>query len=214
MVTIGEHHDVETVALITSMDQPLGHEVGNANEIRESVAVLRGEGPDDVTELTLALGEVMLALGGVDGGRSRLEDAIADGQAFQKLIDVARAHGGDTDVLEDTSLLEMAPLSESLIAGSTGHVTRCDALIIGQVATRLGAGREKIDDDVDHGVGVRIHAKIGDEVSAGDELATVWYRDQQRWDAQKMRLESAWTIADHPVDMPELVIERVDSGQL
>ena len=103
MVGIGKVHGVETVALITSMDQPLGREVGNANEIRESVEVLRGGGPEDVIELTLALGEVMLELAGVDGGRDRLLSAIEDGSAFRRLVDVAVAHGGDASVLHDPS---------------------------------------------------------------------------------------------------------------
>ncbi|HEY6634133.1 MAG TPA: thymidine phosphorylase, partial [Acidimicrobiia bacterium] len=95
MVGIGRANGVDTVALITSMEQPLGNEVGNANEIRESVDVLNGVGPDDVTELTMVFGEVMLELAGVPGGRERLQEAIATGQALQKLVDVTRAHGGD-----------------------------------------------------------------------------------------------------------------------
>ena len=105
MVGIGDRHGVKTMALITRMDQPLGREVGNSNEIRESIDVLRGEGPQDVVELTLAFGEVMLELGGVEGGRSRLMDAIASGAALQKLADVVEAQGGDPAVIHDPSLL-------------------------------------------------------------------------------------------------------------
>lgn len=105
MVGIGTNSGVNTVALITSMEQPLGREVGNANEIAESVAVLRGEGPEDVTELTFALAEVMLELAGIDGGRERLEETVASDAALQKLKDVAAAHGGDTSVLDNTELV-------------------------------------------------------------------------------------------------------------
>ncbi len=143
MVGIGAGNGVETVALITSMDQPLGYEVGNANEIAESVAVLRGEGPEDITELTLALGEVMLDLAGVEGGRDRLEETISDGSALRKLADITRSHGGDPAVLEDVSQLASAPNTEQVIAAETGFVTRCDALTIGLATTRLGAGRER-----------------------------------------------------------------------
>ncbi len=105
MVDIGRRNDVDTVALITAMDQPLGREVGNANELRESIDVLRGTGPDDVTELTMIFGETMLELAGIAGGRDLLTGAIDSGQALQKLIDVAVAQGGDPSVIEDPSLL-------------------------------------------------------------------------------------------------------------
>lgn len=210
MVGIGIRNEVHTVALVTSMHQPLGNEVGNANEVRESVEVLKGNGPADVTELTLSLGEVMLELGGVDGGRDRLREAIASGAALEKLEDVARAHGGDPSVLEDTSLLEMAANEAVLTAPRDGFVTRCDALTIGVAATRLGAGRERMDDDVDHGVGITLRAKIGDRVFAGDPLATVRYRDEAGWEAQKERLASAWVIGDTRPDPSDLVVERID----
>lgn len=214
MVSIGEHHEVRTVALITSMDQPLGNEVGNANEIKESVDVLRGEGPDDVTELTLTLGEVMLELAGVEGGRERLADAISSGIGLTKLMDVARAHGGDPAVLDDTSLLEVAPNEATITAGESGYVTRCDALTIGLVATRLGAGRETIDDEVDHGVSITLEAKIGHTVFEGDPLATVRFSDQSKWEAQKDRLASAWAIEPEQPERPDLIIERIDRTTL
>ncbi|HEU5112563.1 MAG TPA: thymidine phosphorylase, partial [Acidimicrobiia bacterium] len=95
MVDIGIRHGVRTIALITGMDQPLGREVGNANEMKESIAVLRGQGPDDVVELTFALGEIMMELAGIDGGRAALSEAIDSGKAFAKLIEVTKAQGGD-----------------------------------------------------------------------------------------------------------------------
>lgn len=210
MVGIGIRNGVETVALITSMDQPLGNEVGNANEIRESVEVLNGKGPADVTELTLSLGEVMLELGGVDGGRDRLQEAISSGTALDKLKDVARAHGGDPSVLDNPGLLEMAPNEAVVASPRDGFVTRCDALTVGVAATRLGAGRERKEDEVDHGVGITLQAKVGDRVSAGDPLATVRYRDETRWAAQNERLASAWVIEDTETEPPGLVLERID----
>jgi pyrimidine-nucleoside phosphorylase len=210
MVGIGIDNGVETVALITSMEQPLGNEVGNSNEIRESVAVLRGEGPADVTELTLSFGEVMLELAGMDGGRDRLEETIASGAALQKLIDVTRAHGGDPVVLEDTSLLETAPYEGVITAESSGYVTRCDAFTIGVGARRLGAGRERQEDDVDHGVGLSLRAKLSDKVTEGDPLAIVRYRDEARWVGERERLASAWSIGPEPPVTTDLILERVD----
>jgi pyrimidine-nucleoside phosphorylase len=214
MVEIGAKSGVETVALITSMDQPLGREVGNANEIRESVEVLRGAGPADVTELTLALAEVMLELAKVEGGRERLEEAVASGAALQKLKDVAAAHGGDVSVLDDTSLLEVADREAVITAPEGGFVTRCDALTIGLAATRLGAGRERKEDDIDRGVGITLSAKIGDEVTKGDPLAVVRFNDEGKWEGQRDKLASAWSISPDAPGSRALVLERIDSAQI
>lgn len=209
MVGIGNSYGVKTVALITSMEQPLGNEVGNASEIRESIDVLRGGGPADIRELTFALGEVMLELAGIDGGRDRLQQAIDDGSALQKFIDVTRAHGGDTTVIEDPSKLAVAPEEEHIAAPTDGYVTRCDAMTIGAVATRLGAGREKVDDEVDPGVGITLLKKIGDQVSKGETLAVVRFAEPQRWERQRSHLQTAWEIGADPVDPPGLVIDRI-----
>jgi pyrimidine-nucleoside phosphorylase len=213
MVGIGINNEVETVALITSMDQPLGNEVGNANEIRESVDVLNGKGPDDVTELTLSLAEVMLELGGVDGGRDLLFEMIDTGTALQKLKDVARAHGGDPSVLDDPSLLEVAEHEAVIEAPGDGFVTRCDAHTIGVAANRLGAGRERKEDDIDHGVGVTLLAKIGSPVSKGDPLAVVRFNDEEKWESQRDNLASAWSIGPDRPDLTDLILERVDRTQ-
>ncbi|MFO7298722.1 MAG: thymidine phosphorylase [Actinomycetes bacterium] len=209
MVGIGNSYGVRTVALITSMEQPLGNEVGNACEIRESIEVLNGGGPEDIRELTFALGEVMLELAGIEGGRERLQQAIDDGSALQKLIDVARAHGGDTSVIEDPSKLAVAPERAEVLAPADGFVTRCDAMTVGAVATRLGAGREKVDDRVDPGVGITVLKKIGDPVTEGEPLAVVRYSDPERWERQRPHLEQAWEIGPERVAPPRLIIERI-----
>jgi pyrimidine-nucleoside phosphorylase len=211
MVGIGESYGVNTIAFITSMEQPLGTEVGNANEIKESIDVLRGEGPDDVTQLTMAFGEAMLILGGIDSPRDRLDGAIASGAALDKLIEVTIAHGGDPRVIEDPSLLARAPKEAVVAAPFDGYVTRCDALTIGAASVRLGAGRAQKDDIIDPGVGVSVEAKIGDRVRAGDALAVVRYADESRWVAQRQNLASAWEISSERVQPPRLVVERINA---
>jgi len=210
MVDIGTGSGVETVALITSMEQPLGIEVGNANEIAESIAVLHGDGPSDVTELTMVLGEVMLELARIDGGRARLEEAIASGAALQKFIEVTQAHGGDVSVIEDPGLLATAPLEATIEAPGDGYVTHCDALTIGIAATNLGAGRVKKDDVIDPGVGISVLAKIGEHVAAGQPLASVRYSDESLWAANQADLASAWTISGTHLAPPTLIIDRID----
>ena len=211
MVDIGERSGVDTVALITAMEQPLGHEVGNANEIKESVDVLNGIGPADVTQLTMVFAEVMLELGGVEGGRDRLEEAISSGAALQKLKDVARAHGGDPEVLDDPTQLPTAKHEATITADEAGYVTQCDALTVGLVATRLGAGRERQEDTVDHAVGIGLHAKIGDRVEPGSTLATVRYNDERKWRDQSAVLATAWSIGPKRPPVSSLIIERIDS---
>ncbi len=209
MVGIGESYGVNTIAFITSMEQPLGSEVGNANEIKESIDVLKGQGPEDVTELTLAFAEAMLDLGGIAGGRQKLIEAIDSGAALQKFIEVTIAHGGDPGVIEDPSQLAKAPKEAVIAAPYDGYVTRCDALTIGSAGVRLGAGRAKKDDIIDPGVGISVKAKLGDPVSAGDPLAVIRYSEDARWADQRSHLASAWEISDEPVEPPRLIIERI-----
>jgi len=210
MVGIGNANRVRTIALITDMSQPLGMEVGNANEIRESISVLKGEGPPDVTALTMALGEVMLELAGVDGGRDLLQSKIDSGEALRKLKEVAVAQDGDPTVIDDPSLLPQGRYEASLPSPRSGYVQVCDALRIGTVVTRLGAGRVSMGDNIDPGVGVTVHKKVGDIVAAGDNLATVVHNDSRLWGEQREALFAAWTVGDERVAPPQLIVERIE----
>lgn len=212
MVGIGAAHGTKVVATLTGMDQPLGVTVGNANEIAESLDVLSGGGPTDVVQLTYSLGADMLMLGGIETDResalSRLEEAIASGAAMEKFQDVVAAQDGNPDVATDRSLLPSAPGRFELQADEAGYVTHCDARDIGVAAVRLGAGRERKEDEVDHGVGVTVLAKVGDKVDRGDLLAIIDYRDVDRLEAARPLLDRAWKIGDAAA-APELIIGRV-----
>ena len=184
------------------------------DEIRESIDVLRGHGPADVTELTMVFGETMLELAGIEGGRERLDEAIQSGAALQKFIEVVEAHGGDPLVIDDPSLLAVAPREAVVVAPDSGYVTRCDALTIGTVANHLGAGRERKEDTIDPGVGITLKAKHGDTVHQGDPLAIVHYSDESKWEAQRGTLETAWSISDELTRSQDLIIERIDASAL
>lgn len=214
MVDIGESRGIETVALLSDMSQPLGREVGNANEIKESIEVLMGEGPDDVTELTLALGEIMLELAGIEGGRDLLDETIVSGRALQKFIDVVEAHGGDAGVIEDPSRLPVAEHVEEVEAPRDGYVTRCDALTVGEAAMRLGAGRRHQEDTIDPAVGITLYAKVGAEVAAGDVLATVQHNSSDAFAAHHAHLRSAWEISDTAPEPNDLILERLDASTI
>lgn len=213
MVGIGRAHGTPVTAVLTDMDEPLGREVGNANEIKESIDFLRGDAAPDLKEVTYRLGVEMLLLAEVaadpEAARMALEEAVAGGAALEKLQQVIAAQGGDPRVADDTTLLPSAPHKHRVVASTTGSVAHCDALTIGRAAVRLGAGRARKEDEVDPGVGITIHAKRGDKVEAGQELATVIWRDEGRLQAALGLLDDAWTIVDKPAAVPQRIIGEV-----
>ena len=128
---------------------------------------------------------------------------------MEKFQEVIVAQDGNPAVADDRSLLPMAPLRFELTANAAGYVSKCDALDIGNAGVRLGAGRSRKEDEVDPGVSISLHAKLGDKVDKGQPLATIAYSDEARLEAAKPLLKRAWEIGD-PVDKPELVISRID----
>jgi len=202
MVELGAARGTRVVALLTDMDQPLGAEVGNANEIAESLAVLRGGGPPDLVALVLRLGEEMLLLGGVaadrEEARDRIEETIGSGRALATFRRVVAAQGGDPAVVDDPALLPLATGIHHVTSRRAGFVHRCDAATVGRAAVRLGAGRERKEDRVDPGVGITVHAKRGDRVASGDLLATVRFSDPDRLEACRALLEEAWVVDVDP----------------
>jgi thymidine phosphorylase len=174
MVALGEEHGVRTRALLTPMDTPLGRAVGNAVEVEESLAALRGEGPEDLMEVTLALARAMLDLTGLDADPAA---AIADGRALVAYRTMIRAQGGDPD-----ALLALAPhIRPSLPAPATGWLTRLDALAVGTAAWRLGAGRARKEDPVSAAAGIICLAKPGDWVHEGQPLLELRADDEDRF---------------------------------
>jgi len=213
MVGIGASYGTPVSALITDMSQPLGAAVGNANEIAESVEVLRGGGPSDLVEITYRFGVEMLLMAGVAGDRAaarvQMQRAVSDGRAFAKLEEVVVAQGGDPAVLHDTSLLASAPEETVVTAARGGVVTRCDALDLGVAAVRLGAGRATKEEQIDPGVGFTVCAKVGDEVAPGDPLVRIRWREPRRLAEAMPLVERAVVIGDGPATPPPLVHEEV-----
>lgn len=215
MVEIGQAYSVKTVALLTSMDAPLGNEVGNANEIAESIEVLRGEGPDDVVELTLALGIEMLLVAGIETDRDRaramLEATRTNGKALEVFTRVVEAQGGDPKVTEDPgSVLPKAPHRAEVNATASGFLQRLDALKIGIAAMRLGAGRERKEDTIDQAVGITVLVKPGKTVESGQPILNLSYRHPARLEEALSVLDGAIEIGDEEPDETKLIIERVE----
>ena len=211
MINLGKERNTQVTAILTNMDQPLGRAVGNANEMVESIEVLRGEGPADVRELTLLFAAEMLVLAGDDfeSATSRVHDALTSGAALDVLIRLTAAQGGDASYIEDPSKFEIARRRHVIQADRDGWVSKCDAGLIGTAAVRLGAGRAVKEDKVDSSVGFIIEAKIGDRVVRGQPLATVFYHDERKLDAALPVVASAWTITDTQPELPDLVIGKM-----
>jgi pyrimidine-nucleoside phosphorylase len=209
MRELGERAGRDVVCVLTDMDQPLGGAVGNALEVREAVATLRGEGPTDLTELVLVSAAHLLARSdlGVDEAeaRRRAEAAVADGSASDAYARWIEAQGGDPD----EAALPAAPIVREVAAPRDGAVARLGALAVGVAALHLGAGRRTKDDVVDHAVGVLCRAKRGDVVASGDVLAEVHARDEAAADEAVRAVSAAYELADEPPPARPIVLETV-----
>ncbi len=210
MLSLGEQAGREVVCLLTDMDQPLGAAVGNALEVREALATVRGRGPADFAELVLESCARLLALSdlgiGVDQGRARAEAAIADGSAEAMWNRWIRAQGGTPD----EAALETAPVIRPLLAPRAGTVVRLGAIQVGIAALHLGAGRQAKDDAIDHAVGVVCLRKRGDEVEEGEVLAEVHARDETAASEAVAAVAAAYELGGGPVPPRPVLLEVVD----
>ncbi|GLY89279.1 thymidine phosphorylase [Actinoallomurus iriomotensis] len=202
MVDIGSDHGVNTVALLTAMETPLGLTVGNAVEVAESVEVLSGGGPADVVELTVALAREMLAAAGLTGAKDPAE-ALRDGSAMDAWRQMISAQGGDPD-----AALPVANETCQVAAPATGVLTRLDAYGVGVAAWRLGAGRARKEDPVSHAAGITLHAKPGDRVREGEPLLTLHADTADRFGRALEALEGAYEIGEAFTESP-LIIDRI-----
>jgi thymidine phosphorylase len=201
MVELGNAHGVRTSALLTDMDTPLGRSAGNAVEVAETLEVLRGGGPPDLVEITLALAREMVSLAGIDADPAAV---LAGGAALRKWREVVAVQGGDPDAelpVADERVVVPAPRS--------GYVTRLDAYRVGVAAWRLGAGRARKEDAVSLTAGVVWHARPGDEVTEGQPLLELHVDDPTRLPRAQEALDGAYEIGAEPPEPRPLVIERI-----
>jgi pyrimidine-nucleoside phosphorylase len=209
MFDLGQRADREVVCLLTEMNRPLGRAVGNALEIREAIATVRGEGPPDFLELVLAACSQLLAVSdlGIDEreGRVRAVQAIADGSALEAYERWIRAQGGDPD----ESALPTAPVVRDLPADRDGYVSDLGAVAVGQAALHLGAGRRTKDDAIDHSVGIVCLLKPGDPVAKGEALAEIHAATEADADEAARELQAAYAFADEPPPSRSVVLEVI-----
>jgi pyrimidine-nucleoside phosphorylase len=208
MIALGREAGRDVVCELTDMSQPLGQTVGNALEVREALATLRGDGPDDLTELVLTSCAHLLALSdlGIDEAeaRRRAEQSIFDGSAVAAYERWVRAQGGDPD-----AELPKAPFIVEVFASRDGHVQRLAALPIGLAALHLGAGRRTKDDPVDHAVGVICRKKRGDAVQEGEPLAEIHAADEATVAEAADTVFGAYLLGDEPPATVPIVLETI-----
>ena len=212
MVSIGTAHGRKVAALITDMDKPLGHNIGNALEVAESIAVLKGRGPADLTEVCLQLASNMLVLAGrgdLTACRALAERALADGTAFVKCRQMFAAQGGDTACIDDPGKLAAATYRYALTAQGEGYIAKNDVEKIGNASVLLGAGRIKKEDAIDFAAGIVMHKKLGDYVRPGDAICTFYADDPALFPAAEEMYRGGLILSDTKPALPPLVYARV-----
>ena len=201
MVALGNAHDVKTSALLTDMEVPLGRTAGNALEVTECVETMRGDGPDDLVEITLELAREMLRAAGSD---VEPREALEDGRALERWDRMVRAQGGDPG-----APLREANERKTVDASASGYVTKLDARAVGIAAWRLGAGRARKEDPVEHAAGIVCLAKPGDRVEEGQPVLELHADDPARFAAALAALDDGWAVGSEEPEPRPLIIERI-----
>ncbi len=211
MTQIGDLAGRKTICLLSDMNQPLGHAVGNALEVKEAIDALKGGGPADFREHCLHVSAHMLAAGrrakDLDEGRRLAERAIADGSAFEKFRVLVQAQGGNVSYADDPDQLPRAEFVEVVKSPRSGWLSQVDARSVGEASVALGAGRAKKSDAVDHAVGFVIHHKVGDRVEKGEPLFAIHANDEKKQAEARERVLAAHVFCDEPASSLPLFYE-------
>jgi pyrimidine-nucleoside phosphorylase len=214
LVDTGERAGVRTEALLTNMETPFGRAVGNALEVIEAIEVLKGNGPDDIESLAVECAARMLVLSGVErdlaAATSRVSHALTSGTGLEKLRAIIENQGGDPRIVDDYSRLPTAPDREVMTAPRDGVVAVLRAEAVGRAAMGLGAGRDRLDAVIDPAVGLVITAVVGTPVRKGDPIVDIYHRGGRGVAQARRLLESALEIADGPVPVRPLVLDRIE----
>lgn len=209
LTRVGRLAGKKCAAVITDMDQPLGSAVGNALEVKEAIAVLKGEKQGDLLELCLSIGSLMLAEAGVvesvEQGRERLLVSIADGSALNKLAQMVVAQDGDSRAVYDTSMLPDAAVKLPVSASRAGYVRRIEAEQVGLVSMHLGGGRVTKESEIDLSVGVVLDKKVGDYVTEGESLGTIHAASMEKAQQAAELLRGCFELSDKKVERPAFI---------
>jgi thymidine phosphorylase len=213
LVATGAANGVQTAALVTAMDVPLGRAVGNSLEVIECLETLKGRGPADLEALSVALAARMLLLGGAAAdlpqAEAKVRQALASGRGLEKFREVIARQGGDVRVVEDYARLPAAPNRVLVRARRPGYVTQLDAELIGRATMLLGAGRDRVEDRIDPGVGAVVLAPLGQKVREEEPVVEVHYRDSGRLQNAVALIEEAYVVGDAPPPEQPQILEAI-----
>lgn len=214
LVGIGEQFGKETIAYLTNMEQPLGNAVGNWLEVKESIDCLNGKGPEDVMTVTHLLAGTMISLGGEAGsikeGIKKSRQAVEDGSAFQKWVELVEEQGGDIRLISNPESYPPAKFTEPVKAPETGYVSAMDAYAMGMVSVELGAGRKTKEDAVDPAAGFLLHKKIGDFVQKGETFAALHTNKESTLESAIRSMTEAVVVSDEKPKPQKQITHRID----
>jgi len=209
MMEVGKRLGKHVTCVVSEMGQPLGSAVGHANEVAEAIATLKGEGPQDLTDLSVALGGLLLVGGGLaktrEEGEAKMRAVIADGSALEKLRQLISCQDGDSSVIEHPEKMPQPKLRVPVEATTSGYVQNLDALSVGLAGKEIGAGRLVKGAPIDLAVGVMLHKKVGDKVEKGETLAHLLVNDETKVPHATEALLKAYTIGPEPVQASPLI---------
>lgn len=212
MVSIGDGLKRDTRAILTDMEQPLGLAVGNALEVKEAIATLKGHGPKDLVELCLTAGSIMLEQAKIcktqEEGRKLLEKKIANGEAFEKLCQFVEAQGGDVSYIRNPEKFVVSKIIKDVMSKEDGHISKIDCLEIGESAMRLGAGRATMQDKIDMSAGIILNKKVGDAVKKGEKLCTI-YTNVANYEEVMEDIRKSFKISKVEIKVPPIVHEYI-----
>ena len=213
MRDIGNLAGIETVCVLTNMDEPVGHAVGNTLEILEAIECLKGNMPEDVKEIILTIGSYIIKLAGqgdnIQENRDRILEIINSGKAYNKFLELVKNQGGDISYIENPEKFEKAKLIIPVYAEKSGYIKKLDALTIGVASVDLGAGRIKKEDGIDFAVGFYLNKKIGDKVEAGEILAYVHANNKEKGETAVQEVQKAYAISDEPVEPEKYILDII-----
>ncbi len=219
MIKIGNNCGRRTAALITDMDQPLGHAVGNSLEVLEAVEVLKGHGEERLTEICKELSAYLYVMSDLSDEKDEskrweeayrvIDEVISSGKALLKFREFVKAQGGDDSFVDDPTVLKQALYKKDIISDRDGYLSYCDATKVGLVSCMLGAGRVTKEDSIDSSAGIIINKKLGDHVESGEILATLYTDKQDVLEKAEEDFLSAYRISDNKVEKRPVIIKRI-----
>ena len=203
MVKIGKNNNKKTACVLTNMDEPLGYAVGNSIEVIEAINTLKGDGPKDLTDLVIKLGSLMVSMGlniSEEEAEEKVKENLYNGKGYEKMLEWVKAQGGDINNIP------LAKHSKEIITPTDGYISFINALEIGKLSRKLGAGRLTKDDEIDLTVGIILNHKVGEYVQKDETLATIFYNEKEVTDEEVL---SCFKFSENPVEEPKLIIDII-----